>query len=200
MVSHVTREVVRVVLLVALVGCSAPSSGQATSGSGQGASAPGQTGIGGPFLPKVREGLDFSVGPDWKLANRNVIPGRYSVISFVRAGEDTNNLKELLTVQEVSPKPSGATPDALLSEIKQNREHMCPESTTWKEIAKDDTSILYEWESTSCASQPEQHEIARIIVGQNTVFFIRYARRTAFDAATRAEWVRKLSEASAARR
>jgi hypothetical protein len=186
MVGLVTRAAVRLVVVV-LALCA-------------GSAASGQSKIGGPFLPNVREGLDFSAPSDWKLANRNVVPGGYSVLQYVRQGDDIKDLGELLTVQEVSGKPDDRNPEMLLNELRENREKTCPDATTWTVLAKDSTSILYEWESTSCGNQPEQHEIARIIVGQLNVYFVRYARKTAFDDATRGEWMRRLSEARVARR
>src|SRR5262249_28800514 len=102
------------------------------------------------------------------------IPKQYSIAEFIREGDDIKNWKELVTLQNYVPPWGGPSPEDALNGLKAVREKNCPGVTTWNVIARDETSILYEWQAKPCLGWPDQHEIARIIYGKYNRFLLRY--------------------------
>ena len=124
------------------------------------------------------EGLQWSVpaaGTHWVTGNSKYIEGKYSITELVPKGETVNNWSELLTIQNFAAILG--TPEAFLDQLKTSREKLCPGTTTWNVIAKDEHSILYEWQAKPCVRWPDQHEISRIIDGQWNRFRIAYTAK-----------------------
>ena len=118
------------------------------------------------------------------------------ILELIRPGDDIDNWKELLT--ELSyPKPRGIRkPEEMLDRIKALREKECPGSTVWTVIGEDEESITYEWHFQSCLGQPEQLQIAKILVGKRTVYFLQYAKKVKeLPAHERDTWLKWLAEA-----
>jgi hypothetical protein len=162
--------------------------------------AAAQTGTGNT-VPEAQEVLAFPYDSAWKLANRGAFPNRESLMEFVRQDDDIRDWKELLTIQNFRYRADARTPEDHLNALKALREQRCPGATTWAVIAKDDASIVYEWQAgASCLGMPDQHEIARILLGQYNVFIIHYVKKTTqLDETDRAEWIQKLSAAKIVR-
>jgi hypothetical protein len=140
------------------------------------------------------EALDFTLGPEWKVGN--IASTRvYTIKEFIRDGDDINNWKELVTIQKFweTSKPS---PEDVLNDLKRLREKECRGATEWTVIDKNENSILYEWQEKPCLGWPDQHEIARIIVGKYGRYLLRYtAKVRELAPETRAEWIKTLSGA-----
>jgi hypothetical protein len=94
-------------------------------------------------------------------------PGTNADYAADTPGDDIHNWKELLT--ELSyPKPRGIhKPEEMLDRLKAVREKECSSSTVWNVIEEDENSITYEWHFQKCLDQPEQCEIAKILVGKS---------------------------------
>lgn len=143
------------------------------------------------------EALDFTLGPEWKVGN--IASTRvYTIKEFIRDGDDINNWKELVTIQKFweTSKPS---PEHVLNDLKRLKEKECPGATEWTVIDKNENSILYEWQEKPCLGWPDQHEIARILVGKYSQHFLRYTAKVhELAPETRAEWIKTLSGARVA--
>ncbi|MGB6828907.1 MAG: hypothetical protein WBE41_12750 [Terracidiphilus sp.] len=143
----------------------------------------------------AKEGLDLKLGPEWQVAN-HANAGWNTILEYVRAGDDINRWKELVTIQKfIGTKQS--SPEQELNLLKALREKECPGITEWNVIEKDESSILYEWHAKSCQSWPEQHEIARILLGNKVKYFLRYTVK-AFEMTqeARTQWIQTFSSAS----
>lgn len=145
---------------------------------------------------KKTETLDFGTDPGWKVGNARDVKGEYSMIEFIREGDDIQNWKELMTYQNFARPRSFRSPEDSLNMLKKIREENCPGVTEWKVIEQKDDSILYEWHAKPCLNQPEQSEIARILYGKNNVFILHFAAKgQQLPPEKRAEWLKTLSEA-----
>lgn len=124
------------------------------------------------------EGLQWSfpaAGTHWVTGNSKSIEGKYSIIELVPKGETVHDWSELITMQNFAAV--SGTPEAHLDQLKTLREKLCPGTTTWNVIAKDEHSILYEWKAKPCLGWPDQHEISKIIDGQWNRFRIAYTAK-----------------------
>ncbi len=124
---------------------------------------------------KVYERLQFEFEPGWKVgseAGPPSYPG--SLTEFIHEGDDINNWKQLLTIENFTHSPSGPSPEDTLNGLKSIQERECPGVTNWNVVAKDANSILYEWRAKPCLGWPDQDEVARIIDGKYNQFIIRY--------------------------
>ncbi len=143
------------------------------------------------------EHLDFTSDQGWKLGNSSEVRGHYLIMEFIREGDDINNWKELMTVQNFAKSSGYRSPGQTLDDLKAAREKRCPGATQWNVIDQKGNSILYEWQAKPCDGEPEQHEVARILYGKHNVFFLHYAVKVyQMPADARAEWIKKFSEAA----
>jgi hypothetical protein len=155
--------------------------------------------LAGPGLASIKHDDDLllKLPPGWVKGyfaeNRRE---QSEIMQFIRPGDDIHNWKELLTELSYG-KPRGThKPEEMLDRIKAQREKECPGSTVWNVIESDEKSITYEWHFQSCLDQPEQGEIAKILVGKRTVYFLQYAKKgKELSADERDTWVNWLGEA-----
>ena len=120
----------------------------------------------------------------------------YVILEYVRQGDDINNWKELFTYQNFGLRGKH-TPEGELNKLKALREKECPGTTEWNVIAQNESSILYEWQGKRCLGWPDQHEIARIIVGKHNLFMLRYtAKVQQLDPDTRTNWIKTFEAAT----
>jgi hypothetical protein len=143
---------------------------------GMGVSVPGAS----PQTAQTEhESLHFEVEeqtgslPRWKIGYQAELPD-HTIIEMIREGDDINNWKELLTIQNFRPSWGGAFPEDTLNILKAIRERDCQGVTRWSTIGKDEQSIVYEWQARPCRGWPDQHEIARIIYGKYNRVLLRY--------------------------
>lgn len=148
--------------------------------------------VGAPIA--AAEELDFTLGSDWKEASAHG-GHRQLMIEFVRKGDDINNWKELFTYQNVAKGKQ--TPEEFLNKLKAAREKVCPGATVWNVIEQNESSILYEWRAKPCLGWPEQHEVARIILGKHNLFMLHYVAKVPELAPdTRTKWIKTLQDAT----
>ena len=141
------------------------------------------------------EGLDLKLGTEWQVAN-HANAGWNTILEYIRAGDDINSWKELVTIQKFIGT-SKSSPEEELNLLKALREKECPGATEWNVIEKDESSILYEWHARSCQGWPEQHEIARIMLGNNVRYFLRYTvKAPEMTPETRTQWIQTFTSAS----
>ena len=130
----------------------------------------------------------------WKVGNAAKNPSS-SIMEFIRADDDINRWRELFTVQTVAAGPEGMrAPADALDLVRAMHERQCPGAFRWNVVASKDIAVVYEWQATRCRGWPDQHEIASIINGKYSQFFVRYTAkvyRVAPD--VRAEWIERLT-------
>jgi len=140
--------------------------------------------------------LHFDFESGWTMGYYAAVghDNQYGIAEFIREGDDINNWKELLTIQNFPPVR--LSPEDAINNLKAIREKECPGVTKWNVIAKDENSILYEWQAKPCRGWPDQHEIARIINGKASTFFLHYVLKMyQMPDEQRAKWINKFSDA-----
>lgn len=140
--------------------------------------------------------LHFDFELEWTVGHYAELPDQYAITEFIREGDDINNWRELLTIQNFPPLLGGPSAEDALNILKAVREKECPGVTKWNVIAKDENSILYEWQAKPCRDWPDQHEIARIIHGKHNTFILHYALKTyQMPDEQRTKWIKRFSDA-----
>ncbi len=154
-------------------------------------------GLPGQAVPDTAsEDLDFKIGDDWKIASRSETNGLLTV-EYSHTGDDINNWKERFTYLRGVEKHALHSPEDEVKIMKAHMEERCPGASDWNVIAKDENSILYEWQSKPCGSAPDMHQIARIIQGKYNYFDLLYtAKVLQLEPDTRARWIKTFSDAT----
>lgn len=172
--STVARGALGIAALAVLAGC-------ATAGRGPEAYPP--------------QRVELRLEPDlWQLARRTEQPGT-SVDEYVPRVESLERWTRFVSVQtfldaEV-PFPGARWAMAMCRAQLLDR---CP-GATWTVVREGDRDALYEWKVAGCAAVPDQHEVGRVVNGRGTWARITFSEKGELDAATREEWLRRLSEA-----
>jgi len=168
------RATLRMAALVMLAGC-------ATAGHGTAAYPPQHVEI------RLEAGL-------WELARRTEQPGT-RVDEYVPSVETLDRWTRFVSVQTFQdaevPFPGARWAMAMCRAQLLDR---CP-GATWTVVREDDRDALYEWRVAGCAAVPDQHEVGRVVNGRGTWARITFSEKGEMDAATREEWLRRLSEA-----
>ena len=132
----------------------------------------------GLVFAKHNDELILKIPPNWKQGN--IAEDRrtqYAIVELIRPNEDIHSWTELLTNISFPTPRHIHKPEDFLDALKAQREKECPGSTVWNVIGKDEDSITYEWHFQSCLGQPEQIEIAKILLGKHTLYTVQYAKK-----------------------
>ncbi len=125
-----------------------------------------------------------------------MVPNRLALTELIRKGDDINNWKELVTIMNLEPAEGKPAPESALKGMIETREKECPHVTKWNVIAKNETSILYEWHARPCLGWPDQHEIAKIFFGKYNNFILKFTmKKYDMPDELRQEWIEVLSKA-----
>lgn len=131
---------------------------------------------------------------EWTLARRTG-DARLSVAEYVAPGESIDRWTRFVSVQTFAdarvPYPGARW---AMSECRSLLLARCP-GATWTVLRDSDRDALYEWKVAGCRAEPDQHEVGRVMNGRGTWARITFSVKGQMDAATREEWLRRLSEA-----
>ena len=128
----------------------------------------------------------------WKAAGGSDRRGR-TIAEFVPQNESIDNWSRLLTVQFIERQ--GVSPVEFMTQLRATMQNRCP-GTAWRIVQQDSTSVLYEWSIAGCGANPDQHEIARLLKGNDGIQRIAFTRKGAeLEPNEREQWVRTFSEA-----
>jgi hypothetical protein len=133
-----------------------------------------------------------ATGEKWQAAGGSDRRGQ-TIAEFVPPGESIGNWSRLLTIQFIEQK--GVSPLVVMDQLRAAMQNRCPGSP-WQIIQQDPTSVLYEWSIARCGSNPDQHEIARLLKGNDGIQRIAFAQKGAdLPPSEREQWLKILSEA-----
>jgi|HubBroStandDraft_4_1064222.scaffolds.fasta_scaffold749658_1 hypothetical protein len=128
----------------------------------------------------------------WKAAFASERRGR-TLAEFVPQDESIDNWSRLLTVQFIEQQ--GLSPMESMAQLRATMQSRCPRSS-WKIVQQDSTSVLYEWSIAGCGSNSDQHEIARLLKGNDGIQRIAFTRKGAeLEPSEREQWIKTFSEA-----
>lgn len=130
----------------------------------------------------------------WTLA-RSSGEALVSVAEYVPPGESIERWTRFVSVQTFAdarvPYPGARW---AMSECRALLLARCP-GATWTVLRDADQDALYEWKVAGCGAEPDQHEVGRVMNGRGTWARVTFSVKGEMDAATREEWLRRLSEA-----
>ena len=115
-----------------------------------------------------------------------------TIIEYIPSNESIDNWSKLLTIQLLEGK--NRSPLLFMEDLKTRMQVRCPGSF-WNIIKQDSTSTLYEWKIADCGDNPNQHEIARLLKGNDALHRIAYTAITQITETERAKWLKAFSEA-----
>ncbi|HEX5871340.1 MAG TPA: hypothetical protein VFY65_13025 [Longimicrobium sp.] len=121
--------------------------------------------------------------------------GGISVREYAAPGERAEAWTRLVSVQVYSDTHlayPGVRP--ALSECRAVLQATCP-GAEWTVLRESEQDAVYEWRTAGCPSEPDQHEVGRVMHGGGTWARISFSMKGRMDAATRDAWLRQLEEA-----
>ena len=128
----------------------------------------------------------------WQLAygiNRQ----RATMKEFVAPGETLSNWSRMLTIQFLEGER--ASPRQVVERARKNMQAECP-GAELTVISEDALSVTYEWWTGTCTRETSQHEVARLIRGNDGVHRVAYVRKVPrLETQEREKWLQILSEA-----
>lgn len=129
---------------------------------------------------------------DWKLGHASDRRGQ-TVAEYVPRNESIDNWTRLFTIQFLEGVRS--SPAANMEQLRTLMLKRCP-AVDWHVVAQDSGSILYEWKISGCGANADQHEIARLLRGNEGLHRIAYTeRRSSMSPNVRERWLKALTEA-----
>ncbi len=118
------------------------------------------------------------------------------LVEYVLEGETVENWSELVTAQLLLGVQEKSTLDEYLKFSEKVLRGSAKGNVEWKVIRRGPKEVLYEWKLTNDPKIPDQHEIARVIVGREGFHVLHYAAKTSkLPDDKRQEWIRLLSAA-----
>ncbi len=134
-----------------------------------------------------------SDGRDWWIGYKADV-GAVRNIEFVLPGERVENWHELVSFQFFGD-PAFPSPQAAMEGLRALMKERC-QTTVWNVLRQDENSALYEWRSSDCPGQPDQHEIARFLRVKDGTYRIAYVAKTKeILSSRRNQWIELLWQA-----
>jgi len=128
----------------------------------------------------------------WKLGYGSNRPGA-TIKEFIPASETISDWSRMVTIQFLEREQR--SPSVLMQDLEARMRARCP-SAKWAVISQDATSITYEWALSGCPGQSDQHEMARLLKGNDGVHRVAYVRKVPqLDSSDRDTWLKALANA-----
>jgi hypothetical protein len=144
-----------------------------------------------PWFPYDSPDLTFD-GRPWKVGFENAAEEGF-IREFVLEGQTVENWSELVTVQ-LFLMDNKVKPETFSNRAKQLIQKTCP-NCVWNELSRTSTSMIYEWSVRACKGQPDQSELARVIIGRDGVYVLHYAvKKVPMPASNRKFWLDSLGK------
>jgi hypothetical protein len=145
-----------------------------------------------PALEVIRFELDKR---DWQIGYR-LINTSNTVSEWLVKPETAQSWTAMFSTGRVlNLSKKGLTPKQLMFNIKGRLLKAFPKAT-WKVIAEDKNSILYEWQIRDKKGKLSQHEIARLYAGKVDIYRIAYVEKVSqIKDVVRKAWIERLQKA-----
>jgi hypothetical protein len=143
----------------------------------------------------LREPLEAAQVPastsGWIIGSLREDSGTGTLIEYVPEDESIDAWSKLVTVQFLEGR---RTPlDEQVRELERAMRRRCPERVEWTVLEEGRDSVLYEWRIRDCPPADDQHELARLMRGNDGTHRVAYCEKSAaIDATTREDWLAKL--------
>ena len=129
----------------------------------------------------------------WDVGYAKDVRGQGNIVEYVKAPETINNWTKLITIQFLEGYKE--RPRTVMDRLESSMRGRCPD-VQWSVINETETTVLYEWKIEGCHGQDDQHEISKLLKGNDGVHRAAYAEKEAsIDTVIRQRWVDWLSKA-----
>ena len=121
--------------------------------------------------------------------------GGISVREYAAPGEHAEEWTRLVSVQVYSDAHlayPGVRP--ALADCRAALQATCP-GAEWTVLRESEQDAVYEWRTAGCPSEPDQHEVGRVMHDGGTWARISFSVKGRMDGAARDAWLRRLEEA-----
>jgi hypothetical protein len=131
------------------------------------------------YVPAEDNGLRLGYGSDRRGT---------TIAEFIPSDETMGNWSRKLTIQFLEGERR--SPRAFMSALESLMRARCPDAK-WTVLSEDATSVMYEWATTNCSTTADQHELARLLKGNDGVHRVAYVRHGAqLDSTERDAWIK----------
>lgn len=128
----------------------------------------------------------------WKIGHGTNKPGT-TLVEFIPNDQVISNWSRLFTIQFL--EGARESPVSVMTTLQSQMRLRCPNSQ-WSVLSQDASSVTYEWSISGCGGQADQHEIARLLKGNEGVHRIAYTQKTVrLEPAEREKWLSAFSNA-----
>lgn len=125
----------------------------------------------------------------WKLVNQRDTASVHFV-EYLPEGEQADNWRELLSAHLLYGLHKTTTMEKLAQANETKLRNISSGKVTWNLLSQGPTGLMYEWKLEKDNLRPDQHEIARLVIGSEGIHLIRYATRTLpLTEARRQKWI-----------
>ena len=129
----------------------------------------------------------------WKVAHAQDVRGAGNIVERIPVNETLQNWTKMVTVQFFENERQ--TPQTMMDRLRARMLQRCP-GAIWNQLESDRTSVLYEWRIASCPGEQDQHELSRLLQGNDGLHRIAYTEKVAnLPANVRARWIDTLKGA-----
>lgn len=119
--------------------------------------------------------------------------GKGSIVEYIPENEAISNWSKLLTIQFLEGNKDD--PEQFMNKLRVQMQGRCA-NLTWNVLHKNSDSILYEWVLRGCKPHSNQHEIAKLLKGNDGLHRISYTQKDSqLSEDTRSRWVKWFTEA-----
>ncbi len=111
----------------------------------------------------------------WRVANaQDYGSGKGAILEVIRKDESLVNWTEMVTIQFIEGREYKFM--EVMEKLKEKMANRCS-NVKWEVSEKDDTSVVYEWSISSCGEITNQHEIARLMQGNEGVHRVAFVKK-----------------------
>lgn len=116
-----------------------------------------------------------------------------NIKEIIPASESIHNWSKMVTFQYKDKRKDN--PEKFMQALKLSMKNKC-KNTKWEILEKISNSILYEWSINGCSPLQDQHELSKLILGNDGLHRVAYTEKVkSMPKDTRAKWIKKLSNA-----
>jgi hypothetical protein len=131
--------------------------------------------------------------PELKAAYVVDIPGEYAFVEFIPQNQNIGDWSEMFTIMFLEGEKR--TPERFVNGLYGLKKFQCAHAY-WSVIESDELSVLYEWSLDDCRGFEDQHQISRILQGNDGLHSVGYVQKTnKMPEDTRNLWIKRLRSA-----
>lgn len=133
-------------------------------------------------------------GPAWHTVHmQDFGEGKGTLTELVPVGQELGNWTHMLTIEFLEATP--LTLDQWMAARHEAMAGLCPD-VIWTVLSQDQFGITYEWRVDNCAGRSDQHELVRLLRGNDGLHRASYTEKSArMDPKSRALWLSRLNNA-----